>query len=324
MSSKDKILYLLKQGDRMSGNELAQIYGCTRSYISSLVKELIEDGVKISVTKKGYKLDDTADPILESKIREWLSTKIIGRKEIYILDEVDSTNNYAKELIKQGARDGTIIIADRQTGGRGRMGRKFESPKGAGLYFSVILRRKITMEQTQVITAAAAVAVAEAIENVCGAETKIKWVNDILINDKKVCGILTEGSVGFETRTLDAAVIGVGINCFRTREYISEDVKKIMTNIQIETGKIIDRNLLTSVLCFYLEKRLHELDKRTFIEEYKRRSMIVGKDVIVRTGEMVYDAIAVDIADDASLVIELNNGKRLTVNSGEARVMRND
>ena len=135
----------------------------------------------------------------------------MNRKKLYF-EELDSTNSYLKEMAAKGAQEGTIIIANRQSAGRGRLGRSFFSPEEKGIYMSILLRPDISLERAVLITSMAAVAVAEAIEQVSGIQTKIKWVNDIFLNKKKVCGILTEAGIDAETGTLEYAVLGIGVN----------------------------------------------------------------------------------------------------------------
>ena len=212
MSVKANVLEALEQADGkyISGNQLARETGVSRNMIWKIIGQLKAEGYCVeAVTNLGYRLiTENSDAVNEAEIQKYLDTESLGRKlEVYT--ETDSTNNRAKFLaVNENAPDGTLIIAEKQTNGRGRMGRTFESPLGSGIYFTVVLRRHFEMQSAPLITSCVAVAVTEAIEKLSGADTKIKWVNDIFINNRKVGGILTEAGMNFETRQLDYAVVG--------------------------------------------------------------------------------------------------------------------
>lgn len=252
------------------------------------------------------------------RIGKYLETDTLGRNLI-VLDEVDSTNNYAKNLAQNGAENGTAVIADYQTAGKGRLGRTFVSPKGTGLYISVILRNDISISSAQLITSCAAVAAAEAVEEICGCDVKIKWVNDLFLGGRKLCGILTEASI---TDKLEYVIIGIGINAGRISGKIPSELEEIATSIEQETGKNINRNQLCAVLLKKLEYRLSQLESGRFIDEYRRRSMIIGETVLIEERGVRRKGKAVAIADDAGLTIEFDDGEIRTINSGEARIFR--
>ena len=221
-----------------------------------------------------------------------------------------------------GTPHGTVVAADCQNAGKGRLGRTFVSPKGTGLYVSLVLTENISISSAQLITACAAVAAAEAVEELCSCDIKIKWVNDLFLNDKKLCGILTEASMSFESNQLDYVIIGIGINVNSLNGKIPEELNEIVTSIEDETHEKISRNQLCAVLLEKLEKRLKELDSKAFLDEYRKRSMIIGRMVTVedRNGSHIGKAVA--IADDAGLTIEYENGEIKTINSGEARIYK--
>ncbi|MBQ8513841.1 MAG: biotin--[Ruminococcus sp.] len=238
---------------------------------------------------------------------------------VQYLDEIDSTNTYCKKLAREGAPGGTVIIAAHQTGGRGRLGRRFCSPRGTGLYASVLLRPEWDTETLQLVTACAAAAAARAVDSLCGVHTQIKWVNDLFLGGRKLCGILTEA--GFTPAGgIDYVVVGIGINLRDTRGAFPEELHAIVTSIEEETGCILTPEQMAKALLCELDKALSALPDRGFLEEYRERSVLLGKDVTVQAGGAVYIARAVEIDDRAGLVVERPDGSRQTLTSGEVSV----
>ncbi|MBE6860205.1 MAG: biotin--[acetyl-CoA-carboxylase] ligase [Ruminococcus sp.] len=257
----------------------------------------------------------------EKNIVNELDTEVFGRK-LVVLDEIDSTNNYAKLLAQDGAENGTVVIADYQTAGKGRLGRSFVSPKGTGLYLSLIIRNNISVSSAQLITSCVAVVAAEAIEELCGCDVKIKWVNDLFLGGRKICGILTEASIGFEEAKLDYVIIGIGINVSSLKGKLDSELEKIASSIEDETGEKISRSKLCAVLLKKLEERMNDIESRAFLKEYQRRSMIIGERVVIEERGVSRAGKAIAIADDAGLTIEFENGEIHTINSGEARILK--
>jgi BirA family biotin operon repressor/biotin-[acetyl-CoA-carboxylase] ligase len=320
MTVKSKLKELLNTEEYISGAEIARQLGVTRSSVSKSIKELKEDGVDIDVKLKvGYKLNKYRDFLLESEISKNLHTDKIGRKLI-IFDEIDSTNNYAKQLARNGEPEGTVIISDCQVKGKGRLGRDFVSPKDAGLYFSVILRPDFPMELSQLITSCAAVAVAETLDEVCNVETNIKWVNDIFLNGRKLCGILTEASVSFEAGNLDFAIVGIGINVFNKKSDMPKELDKIVTSIEEETGNRFSRNIIAAKLCDKLEEKINDIESRSFLDVYRKKSNLIGKYVLADFNNEQKKAEVIDIDDNAAIVLRLEDDKIVHMNSGEVRV----
>ena len=243
----------------------------------------------------------------------------MNRKKLYF-EELDSTNNYLKELAARGAQEGTVIIANRQSAGRGRLGRSFFSPEEKGIYMSILLRPDISLERAVLITSMAAVAVAEAIEQVSGIQTKIKWVNDIFLNKKKVCGILTEAGIDAETGILDYAVLGIGVNVGKM--VFPEELKHIATSVSNECGFEVSKETLIDKILEQLEQWYPTISDGSFLEESKKRSILLGNDIRV-IDETVpggsYSAKAVDINELGNLIIE-REGKRQVLNSGEVSI----
>lgn len=322
MSVKENVLKKLIESDGfVSGQELAESLDVSRNAVWKAVKSLSNDGYSINaVNNKGYRLNNQYKVLSAEHIKINLDTKEYGRKLI-VLNEVDSTNNYAKKLAVNGAENGTTVVSDYQTSGKGRMGRSFFSPKGTGLYVSLIIRPDMDIISAQLITSCTAVAVAEAVEKLCNCEIKIKWVNDLFLNGKKLCGILTEASMNFEEKNLDYAVIGIGINIC-TAEDTPYELKGIITSIEQETGKTIDRNALCGEILNSLEKHILNIKSRKFMDEYRRRSFIFGKHVEIAGNCKLEKGIAIGIDENANLIVKLDDGQEITVNSGEARIIK--
>lgn len=307
-------------GEYISGSELARQLGVSRNAVWKAVKALESDGYNIdSVTAKGYRLSSDSNilsgEIIASKNR---SEKLGGK--IIILEETSSTNNYAKELAANGAAHGTVIIAEKQSSGKGRLGRKFESPSGKGLYMSVIIRPEFSVEFAPMITSAAAVASAEAVEQLCGCNVGVKWVNDLYMNGKKICGILTEASLGLEMNMLDFAVIGIGINV-RSHDF-GDELNSRVTTVEDASGRIISRNELCALILERLEFYLDGIENRRHLNEYRRREILTGNLVTANSGNKIIRGFAEGIDDNANLRIMLENGEEFILSSGEANLCR--
>ncbi len=238
--------------------------------------------------------------------------QVIGNKVIRIKETV-STNSLAKELAIKGEGEGCIVIAERQSGGRGRMGRSFFSPDGKGIYLSVILKPET--DNILMITSFAAVAVARAIDKVCGTEPKIKWVNDIYLNEKKLCGILAEG-VYFGDK-LQCVVLGIGINVKKAD--FPDDISKIATSLENELGMTIDKTELENQLIAELDNLYKNYSDGEFIGENRRLSCVIGREIRVICGNDEYLAKAVGIDDKGGLIIETDGAEKVLY-SGEISI----
>lgn len=321
MKTKDKICALIRHDEFTTGTIIAKELGITRSFVSKCVQELQADGVQI-ITKRqhGYKFADDYDYINKYKIEKALETKYIG-KELIILNKVNSTNNFAKKLAKTDFINGTVVVADCQTGGRGRANRQFLSPHNFGLYYSVLLKPDFPIELSQLITACAAVATAEVIDEIGNVDTKIKWVNDIYLGGKKMVGILTEASVGVEAGTLDYVIIGIGINMYDVTKSLPPKLHTIATSLENETGYHIPRDYVIAKLSNNLEKHLNNISSGEFLKVYKEKSIIIGKKVFITKNNENIQVTAIDIDDKAALVVKFDDGHIEHLNSGEARLV---
>ena len=308
------------EGEYISGSELAAELGVSRNAVWKAVKALEEEGYSIeSVTAKGYRISSLNNRISPELISASLS-KNSPEAPIIVLEETDSTNNAAKELASQGAPHGTVVVADRQTGGKGRLGRKFESPTGKGLYMSVVIRPEFGIACAPLITSAAAVAAAEAVEMLCPGEVRIKWVNDLYMNGRKICGILTEASLGLEMSSLEYAVIGIGINV--RRHDFGDELRERVTDAESETGVQIDRNRLCAAILGRLEHYLGLIEERGHLDEYRRRELLTGNRITAETGGKRIEGVALEIDENANLTVGLDDGSRISLTSGEANLCR--
>lgn len=238
---------------------------------------------------------------------------------ITVLEETDSTNTMLKEIAKQGEAEGRIIIADSQTGGRGRYDRKFHSPKGTGIYMSILLKPTLPASDSVLITAAAAVAVCEAILKVCGKETKIKWVNDLLLDGKKICGILTEGSLNIRNGGFNWAVLGLGVNVYEPECGFSEEIKNIAGALTGEKQENLRNRLCSEIInCFF--DYYNDLESRAFLNVYRNKLCVLGERVAVIKNEETTEAVALDIDNDCRLLVEYMSGEREYLSSGEISI----
>jgi len=231
------------------------------------------------------------------------------------LKTIDSTNTYAKNLGKSATED-ILVIADKQTAGKGRLGRNFASPEG-GIYMSLLLHPDGDAQFSLNITVMASVAVARAIEKLCNIKTQIKWVNDIYYNDKKLCGILTQGVVNPNTKKLDFAVLGIGLNLYKPKEDYPDEIKDVATYLLEKEEKDIKEKLIDAICKEFFV--LYNGEDNDYIKEYKSRSLILGKIIQYEKDNNRYLARAVDITESGELVVK-QEGKTVVLNSGEIKI----
>lgn len=243
------------------------------------------------------------------------------KNKLICLDTVDSTNTYLKKLANEGCDEGTVVVADAQTAGRGRMGRAFYSKGGVGVYLSVLLKPECTPETAGSLTPHVAVAVSKAIERVCGVKTDIKWVNDLLIGGRKICGVLCESSIGPDGMP-DYVVCGVGVNVLNRPEDFPDSIKdtagSIFTQcgIEVERGKLIAA-IIEEVMRMYI---LWTKDKKAYLEEYRARCITTGRYIQIKSASGLADAYAKEISDDFGLTVNAAGGT-VTLHSGEVSII---
>ncbi len=326
---KREILLKLKNSplEYISGEHLSTVLGVSRTAIWKVINELKEEGYVIeSSSKKGYRLSLTSDVLNSFEISEELKTKALGRNVVY-LDRIDSTNNYAKKIALEGCEEGTLVVADYQTCGRGRLGRDWNSPDKKGVWMSLVLRPDIPFEEVQIITLAASVAVVQALYDIAQIEAGIKWPNDIIINGKKVCGILVE--MNMEIDRINFLVLGIGLNVNQQKNDFSQELldKAVSLKMHVEetlnTQKILKRNELIAAILLKFEEIYDKVKSGAFediISEWKRYSVTLGKEVNITYKDEQYRGVAEDITKDGKLIVKCEDGNVKEVFSGEISV----
>lgn len=319
MKLKEKILELLErcQGEFISGEEMAKQTGVTRNSVWKAIKSLKSDGYDIVSSGVGYALTVENDIFTASKIKSFLKNDV----DVILLDTADSSNNIAKQIAREEAPEGTVVVVKRQSAGKGRLGRTFISNEENGLYMSIILRPRISASKSVKITVVGAVAALEAIEETSSIPCTIKWVNDIFINGKKACGILTEASFNMESGLLDYVVLGIGVNVLPPENGFDEEINNIATSIYANKAP---RNYKSKLCASIIDKVLEyyrNLENEAYIAIYRSKSNLIGKEVIIVRGNEEINGKVIDIDNDAMLVLETENGI-LKFNSGEARIKK--
>lgn len=325
MNVKEQVLkeFESNRGKLISGSEIARKLNVSRNAVWKAVKSLQDEGYIInSKSNKGYCLVKDNDILSAQSISSYLNEKTKSLR-IEVHKKVESTNTILKSIAAGGEAEGKVIIAEEQTSGRGRFGRSFYSPANTGIYMSILLRPGFTAQESLFITTSAAVAVAEAIEKMSGCEAKIKWVNDIYCNDKKVCGILTEASFNIENGMLDYAVLGIGLNVINPDEDFPDDIKNIATSIyskETYTGgkrSKLAAEILNNFMFYY-----ENINERTFLKGYRKRSLLIGKEISVISPSNSRKALAVDIDDECRLIVKWEDGNIEAISSGEVSIRK--
>ena len=321
--TKEAVLALLREtGDFVSGQEMSRRLELSRAAVWKAVQALREDGWQIeSATNKGYRLVSAPDRLDAGEIRRLLGDHPWAPL-VQVFETVDSTNTVAKGLAAAGAPEGTVVVADQQTGGRGRLGRKFASPPGVGVFLTVVLRPNVPPMELLHLTAVSAVATADAVEEAAALRPGIKWTNDLVIGKRKCVGILTEMSLQAESGLVDYAVVGIGTNCNHTEEDFPEEVRPVAVSLREATGRTVDRNAYAAALIGALYRANAELlsGKVNWMERYRRDCITIGKDVKIVRGDTVRLAHADGVDDDGALLVTYDDGTTGAVNSGEVSV----
>ena len=316
MTVKEELMRILTEnpGREISGQELADALGVSRTAVWKAANGLVAEGCEIEAGRnRGYRLVNGGDLLSVGAVKAFLPPEL-QENEIILLKTVDSTNTYAKKLAADGARDGTLVIAEQQTAGRGRRGNSFYSPPKSGLYMTVILRPEMHAADTDLFTICAGCGVCRAVEELSETKPLIKWVNDVYLDGKKICGILSEATTDFESGNVDSVVTGIGINIS------TEDFPNGLGSKAGSIGVSITRARLAAAVCRELLYCLGR-SRAENIADYKTRSLVLGRMVsFVRNGES-YSAAAVDIDDRGRLVVELVGGGTMALDSGEISVI---
>lgn len=318
---KAEIIKLLKESDGyLSGQELCGRLHVSRTAVWKVIEQLREEGYQIeAVRNRGYRLIEAADVMTEAEFATCMSGRWLGSR-LDCHDTLDSTNNRAKYLAEWGAPEGTLVTAESQTAGKGRRGRFWVSPPGTGIWFSLILRPEILPAYAPMLTLAAALSVAEAIENVCGLPAKIKWPNDIVLSGRKVCGILTEMSA--EQDQVHYVVVGIGINANMTE--FPEEIRETATSLYLESGKAVRRSRVVAEVMACMErwykKFLETCDLTGLKEAYTARLANQNQQVLVLDSRQEYQGLCLGIDDQGLLLVKKEDGKIEKVMSGEVSV----
>lgn len=313
MSTKEQVLNFLisNSNEYISGEGIAQAVGKTRAAVWKAIKTLQNDGYAIdAVTNRGYRLTDDNDILNSDIIRSKLKSAI----DVVYYSTIDSTNTQAKRLINDGNNNEMLIVSDEQTAGRGRQGKSFYSPALTGIYMTLVTHPMTPLQNAVTATTAAAVAVCRAVEKLTDKKPKIKWVNDVYLDDKKICGILTEAISDFETQTVSSMIIGIGMN-----------IKTIDFPSDVENASSLGANVKRADLIAAITDELiaiNNSDYHSFIEYYRTHSMIIGESINFIQNGRVTPAVAMEIDETGGLVVQLKSGEITTLRSGEISVRK--
>lgn len=319
MSVKTELIRLFteKKGEYLSGEELAERLSCTRAAVWKAVEQLRKEGYEIAAAQnRGYMLSENNDLLSAEELGSYLGSG----KQLRVYPEISSTNDVLKGFaVSEGAPAGTTILSDLQTGGKGRLGRRFFSPKGCGLYMSMLLRPEGSVTDNLILTAQSAVAVYRAVKRVCGIELGIKWVNDLYFDGRKVCGILSEGQANFETGKLDFVIVGIGLNVYEPEEGYPEELQEKAGSLlgKRSAGARVNRNLLAAELIreFY---RLSQ--EQGLAKEYSEKNIVPGHRVRILDRGTVREADALRILPDGRLEVMETDGTKQALVYGEVSV----
>lgn len=318
---KSEILRLLKENDTyISGQQLCEQFHVSRTAVWKVIEQLKREGYQIeAVRNKGYRLIDSPDVMSRAEIESLMKTAWAGKNVIYY-DEIDSTNNRAKEYGEKGSPHGMLFVADKQVAGKGRRGRSWESPAGSSIYMTILLHPEILPTKAPQLTLVMAMAVADGIQKMTGLETKIKWPNDIVVNGKKICGILTEMST--EIDYINYVVIGVGVNV--NQETFPAEIQSTATSLKIELGETVRRSGLIAAVMASFEQYYEVFMKTEDLSGLRNRynSMLVNLDQEVKVLEPghEYEAHALGINRTGELIVRTPDGEEKEIYAGEVSV----
>lgn len=322
MTVKDAVLQALEQarGERLSGGRLAAQLGVSRAAVHKAIGALRSGGLAIDgVPGEGYRLSSEDDSLTTAGVAALLDTDCIGR-DLLVVPSLTSTNTVLKERYLDHPH-GFVLLAEEQTGGRGRLGRSFASPAGTGVYLSILLHPTLPLAHIQFVTIAAAVAVAEAIEQTAGFPPQIKWVNDVLMNGRKLCGILTEATIEGESGAVSSLVIGIGVN-LRPNPAWPDEVRAVAGALS-EFGAVPRRAALCAAILSHFERAytLLEQGRETeVLERYRSRLCCIGREITVISPAAKYEAWCTGLDESGHLLVRDANGQEHTLSTGEISI----
>ncbi|MCR4591468.1 MAG: biotin--[acetyl-CoA-carboxylase] ligase [Lachnospiraceae bacterium] len=330
MNTKEQILEILdKSRDRyLSGSALSRELGLTRAAVWKAVRQLSGEGYEIESSRQGYRLGGNSDALSEYSLRKYLGEEA-SLFDLTVFQETGSTNDYLKkqapgltgEDSPGGGGKWHAVIASSQTAGRGRKGRSFLSPPGTGVYLSILLRPETDAGTATRITTAAAVAACLAIEENTDEKPVIKWVNDVFIRGKKVCGILTEASLDMESGNIEWAVMGIGFNIYEPEGGFPDELKDIAGAVSGRRENDLRSRIAAGFLKRFTALCL-DLNNAVFQEEYRKRCFLIGQNINVLSGNSVKPAQALDIDSECHLIVRYEDGTEEALSSGEVSVRK--
>jgi BirA family biotin operon repressor/biotin-[acetyl-CoA-carboxylase] ligase len=318
-----------RPGETVSGAALARGLNLSRNAIWKAVAALRAEGYAVeSVDRRGYRLSADSDILTAEGIAHCLGEEIStnagragesGAPRVHVFPALASTNLTAKEFALRGAPHGTAVLAEAQSAGRGRYGRAFFSPAGCGLYMSVVLRpAALPFDDPALTTSVAAALVAQAVEEASALPVRVKWVNDLYVHGKKVCGILTEAVTGVESGVTEFLVLGIGINVNAPEDVFPAELKDIATSLFAEGGKKLSRNRLAAGILRRVRALTDPADALAF---YRDRLLYVGRRVTVRAPSGAYEAVALGVDGQCHLIVRTDDGREAALSSGEISVL---
>lgn len=322
MAVKESVLLALEQsrGQCLSGSQLAEQLGVTRAAVHKAVDGLRAEGLQIAAKPgEGYCLARDDDSLTIAAVQSHLTTQTIGRN-LYIESCLSSTNTVMKEQYLNQP-DGFTLMAEQQTGGRGRLGRSFASPIGTGIYLTILLHPTLPVSKIQFVTIAAAIAVSQAITQTAGFSPQIKWVNDVLMNGQKLCGILTEATIEGESGTVNSLIVGIGVN-LRPNPYWSEEVRAIAGALS-EFGSVPRRAVLAAAVLSHFEEAYRLLingQEQQLIAHYRMKLCCLNQTITVISPTETYEAFCTGLDENGHLLIQRKDGSIQTLSSGEISI----
>lgn len=328
MTLREAVLLALKEknGEWLSGELLSESLNVSRTTVWNQIKALLAEGYEVeSSPKKGYRLSSPPDILSAAEVCPELTTKVFGQTDYLYYQEIDSTNNQARSLASKGYPEGTVVVADMQTAGRGRRGRSWHSPSSQGIYMSVILRPLLPLKEMSRISLLTAVAVAETLEEELNLSARIKWPNDILINNKKVAGILSEAVTDMDG--IEYIVVGIGLNISNRLQDFPSDFRTAATSAYVEDARPVSRVQVLQGLLARLERHYFDLLAGSFegiLLKGKSLSLIIGQELRLDTINGFLVGQALDIDENGFLLVRDQSGIVHTIFSGEVTILPPD
>lgn len=313
MPVKEDILKALlgSEGEFISGEDLAKKFGKSRAAVWKAIKTLEKDGYSVdAVTNRGYRLCSDND-LIHSRIIE---QKLTCDAQVIYYPSVDSTSTQAKRLLLEGKSGNILVVADEQTAGRGRQGKTFYSPALTGIYMSLVVHPSLQLQNAVTITTAASVAVCRAVEKLSSKKPVIKWVNDVYLDDKKICGILTEAITDFESGVVESIIIGIGVN-IKTKHFPKDAGNAVSLGEDIKRADLI--GAIANELCSIIDA-----NDLSYMDYYRSHSMLIGKEIDFIQNGKVTSAIAAAIDEKGGLVVKLSDGSQQVLRSGEISIRK--